>query len=754
MENLLNKLNPEQRKAVITTDGPLLILAGAGSGKTRVLTHRIAYLISEKDVLPRNILAVTFTNKAAGEMKERVKHILGTVGDRVWVSTFHSACVRILRRNITRMGYGENFVIYDDREQLGVIKGAMATLNINEKLFVPKAIAGRIDQAKNHLLNAASYTAMAKDFFAERAAKVYIAYEEEMRKNNALDFNDLIMLTVRLFSEHPDILKSYQDQLRYIMVDEYQDTNHAQYKLIKMLASGHRNLCVVGDDDQSIYAWRGADISNILDFEKDYKDAVVIRLEQNYRSTKNIIKAAGEVVRRNTGRKGKTLWTDNPDGEPISCYSARDEHDEAGFVTREVEKLKGGVFSETPLQYKDFAVFYRTNAQSRVMEDRLMRDGIPYTIVGGMRFYDRAEIKDILAYLKVIANPSDSIGLKRIINVPVRGIGDATVDKVEGYAAERGITLYEAIEEVVGGQWSVGSEPPSKGPKLKLNSFYEMMERLRKEAERAGIAGLSQMIFDETGYIQKLKEEKTEEALGRIENLEEFITAAEEFDEKAEEKTLRAFLDQVALVSDVDEYEESTDRVTLMTLHAAKGLEFPVVFIIGMEDGLFPHSRTKEDPEGLEEERRLCYVGMTRAREKLYLLNARERRVFGREQINSPSLFLSEIPATLLERVGAGFKPAPAIPSSGSNQAMEEFLKGQAGCFDKLSMSRNKAVRPEPVEGHNGISFKTGAKVRHGTLGIGIIKGAEGSGDMEKVTVQFQTGIKKLMARFAGLEIL
>jgi len=742
MQNLLNKLNPEQLKAVMTTDGPLLILAGAGSGKTRVLTHRIAYIISEKGVQPRNILAVTFTNKAAGEMRERVKHILGAVGDRVWVSTFHSACVRILRNNITKLGYGENFVIYDDREQLGVIKGAMAALNINEKLFAPKAIAGRIDQAKNHLLNSASYAAMAKDFFSERAAKVYAAYEEEMRKNNALDFNDLIMLTVRLFNEHPDILKSYQEQLRYIMVDEYQDTNHAQYKLIKMLASGHRNLCVVGDDDQSIYAWRGADISNILDFEKDYKDAVVIRLEQNYRSTKNIIKAAGEVVRRNTGRKGKTLWTDNPEGEPISYYSARDEHDEAAYVTREVEKLKVGALSETPLRYKDFAVFYRTNAQSRVMEDRLMRDGIPYTIVGGMRFYDRAEIKDILAYLKVIANPSDSIGLKRIINVPVRGIGDATVDKVEGHAAGRGITLYEAIGEVVSGQWSVASESLSKGPKLKLKSFYEMMERLRKEAERAGIARLAQMILDETGYIKKLKEEKTEDALGRIENLEEFITAAEEFDEKAEEKTLRSFLDQVALVSDVDEYEEATDRVTLMTLHAAKGLEFPVVFIIGMEDGLFPHSRTKDDPEGLEEERRLCYVGMTRAQQKLYLLNARERRVFGREQINSPSLFLSEIPATLLERVGAGFKPTPPIPSSGSNQAMDEFLK------------RQTVVSGQGSGAGNGTAFKSGARVRHGTLGIGVVKGTEGSGDMEKVTVQFQTGIKKLMARFAGLEIL
>ena len=742
MQNLLNKLNPEQLKAVMTTDGPLLILAGAGSGKTRVLTHRIAYIISEKGIQPRNILAVTFTNKAAGEMRERVKHILGAVGDRVWVSTFHSACVRILRNNITKLGYGENFVIYDDREQLGVIKGAMAALNINEKLFAPKAIAGRIDQAKNHLLNSASYAAMAKDFFSERAAKVYAAYEEEMRKNNALDFNDLIMLTVRLFNEHPDILKSYQEQLRYIMVDEYQDTNHAQYKLIKMLASGHRNLCVVGDDDQSIYAWRGADISNILDFEKDYKDAVVIRLEQNYRSTKNIIKAAGEVVRRNTGRKGKTLWTDNPEGEPISYYSARDEHDEAAYVTREVEKLKVGALSETPLRYKDFAVFYRTNAQSRVMEDRLMRDGIPYTIVGGMRFYDRAEIKDILAYLKVIANPSDSIGLKRIINVPVRGIGGATVDKVEGHAAGRGITLYEAIGEVVSGQWSVASESLSKGPKLKLKSFYEMMERLRKEAERAGIARLAQMILDETGYIKKLKEEKTEEALGRIENLEEFITAAEEFDEKAEEKTLRSFLDQVALVSDVDEYEGATDRVTLMTLHAAKGLEFPVVFIIGMEDGLFPHSRTKDDPEGLEEERRLCYVGMTRAQQKLYLLNARERRVFGREQINSPSLFLSEIPATLLERVGAGFKPTPPIPSSGSNQAMDEFLK------------RQTVVSGQGSGAGNGTAFKSGARVRHGTLGIGVVKGTEGSGDMEKVTVQFQTGIKKLMARFAGLEIL
>jgi DNA helicase-2/ATP-dependent DNA helicase PcrA len=797
MENLLNRLNPEQRKAVITTDGPVLILAGAGSGKTRVLTHRIAYLISEKGVLPRNILAVTFTNKAAGEMKERVRHILGPIGERVWVSTFHSSCVRILRKNIARLGYGENFVIYDDREQLGVIKKVMAALNINEKLFAPQAIAGRIDQAKNRLLNAASYTAMAKDFFSERAAKVYASYEEEMRKNNALDFNDLIMLTVRLFNEHPEVLRSYQELFRYIMVDEYQDTNHAQYRMIRMLASVHRNLCVVGDDDQSIYAWRGADIANILDFEKDYRDAVVIRLEQNYRSTKNIIKAAGEVVKRNTGRKGKTLWTENPEGELISYYTARDEHDEAAFATREIERLKGTVpelraegrrfgtvpamgEDHPPLQFKDFAVFYRTNAQSRVMEDLLMRSGIPYNIVGGMRFYDRAEIKDVLAYLKVIANPSDSVSLKRIINTPQRGIGDATLEKVEGYAAERGITLYEVISEVAGGQWSVAGEPLSKGPRLKLNSFYELMERLGKyagtvpdlraeqsgapshavrpelvEGERRlrtgvesgpspinakfGVARLVQLVLDETKYIEKLKEEKTEEALGRVENLEEFITVAEEFDEKAEEKTLRAFLDQVALVSDVDDYEGATDRVTLMTLHSAKGLEFPVAFIIGMEEGLFPHSRSKGDPNGIEEERRLCYVGMTRAQKKLYLLNARQRRVFGMEQVNPPSMFISEIPNNLIEIVGAGFKPAPT-----ANQAMAKFLERQqsAGSQDR------------PVEGLSRTSFKVGAKVRHGTLGIGVVKGTEGSGDAEKVTVQFQSGVKKLMARFAGLEVL
>lgn len=766
MEDLLSKLNPEQKKAVLTTDGPVLILAGAGSGKTRVLTHRIAYLISEKGVLPRSILAVTFTNKAAGEMRERVRHILGPVGDRVWVSTFHSSCVRILRKNITRLGYGENFVIYDDREQLGVVKKVMAVLNINEKLFAPQAIAGRIDQAKNRLLNAASYTAMAKDFFSERAAKVYVSYEEEMRKNNALDFNDLIMLTVRLFNEHPDILKSYQELFRYIMVDEYQDTNHAQYRLIKMLAVGHRNLCVVGDDDQSIYAWRGADIANILDFEKDYRDAVIIRLEQNYRSTKNIIKAAGEVVKKNTGRKGKTLWTDNPVGELIGYYTARDEHDEANFVTREIERLRqtgssevqkfrsSGSNSELPtpdsqLFYRDFAVFYRTNAQSRVMEDMLMRGGIPYTIVGGMRFYDRAEIKDILAYLKVIANPSDSIGLKRIINTPHRGIGDTTVEKVEGYAAERGITLYEAINELASGHWPVAGEPLSKGPKLKLKSFCEMMERLGVAArsQESGVARLVQLILDETGYIQKLREEKTEEALGRIENLEEFITAAEEFDEKAEEKTLRSFLDQVALVSDLDENEDATDTITLMTLHSAKGLEFPVVFIIGMEEGLFPHSRTKEDPDGLEEERRLCYVGMTRARRKLYLLNARERRVFGREQVNSPSIFIAEIPRELIERVGSAsrdFNP-PQSPLNlrgeakggyGSNQAMEEFLKRQS------------------ETGVSGASFKVGTKVRHNTLGIGVVKGTEGSGLAEKVTVQFQAGTKKLLTKVAGLEAL
>ena len=546
------------------------------------------------------------------------------------------------------------------------------------------------------------------------------------------------------------------------MVDEYQDTNHAQYKLIKMLASGHRNLCVVGDDDQSIYAWRGADIANILDFEKDYKDATVIRLEQNYRSTENIIRAAGEVVKRNTGRMGKTLWTDNPKGEPISYYVARDEHDEAGYVTREIEKIKVGAYGDTPLQYRDFAVFYRTNAQSRVMEDLLMRDGIPYTIVGGIRFYDRAEIKDILAYLKVIANPSDSIGLKRIINTPHRGIGDATIEKVEKYAAESGISLYDAISEVAGAHGSVASEPLSKGPRLKLKSFCEMMERLRTPSLNPpfitggatgglGVANLVQSILDETNYIPKLKEEKTEEAIGRIENLEEFITVAEEFDEKAEDKTLRAFLDQVALVSDVDDYEGVTDRVTLMTLHAAKGLEFSVVFIIGMEDGLFPHSRTKDDPEGVEEERRLCYVGMTRAMKKLYLLNARQRRVFGREQINLPSMFLSEIPKELIENVGTARRdftpPQPPLnlrgevkERYGSNQAMDEFLSKQK------VQGRGEASSP------GGTSFKTGSRVRHGTLGVGIVKGTEGIGLSEKVTVQFQTGVKKLLVHVAGLE--
>ena len=632
---LLHNLNPPQKEAVLHGEGPLLILAGAGSGKTRVIVHRIAYLIKERGVQPWQILAVTFTNKAAGEMRERVEKLLGG-GELPLISTFHSACARILRREIHLLGYDSNFAIYDDKDAEKLLKEIVAGLNLDEKRFPARMFAAAIDDCKNGGLAPADVPG--GDYMGEKIAAVYAAYQERLKKCNALDFGDLLMLTVRLFEEHPEALARYRERYRWILVDEYQDTNPIQYRLVRLLAGERRNLCVVGDDDQSIYRWRGADIRNILEFEKDFPGVKVVKLEQNYRSTSTILAAAGSVVAKNRGRKRKTLWTENPAGDKVVYRRLSDEREEARVICREIERFvrQGGALSGA-------AVFYRTNAQSRVIEDAMVADGIPYHMVGGMRFYERLEIKDILAYLKVLVNPADEIAIKRIINTPPRGIGHATVDKIAEQAALKGILFHEALRE------AAGSGLLARGPQGKIAGFVELLERFRALAEAVPLAELAARVIEETGYAAKLKEERSEESADRLANLQELLSALQEFERTSEERTLAAFLEQVALISDLERGEKRAESATLMTLHAAKGLEFPLVFMIGMEERLFPHVRSLEDPEQMEEERRLCYVGMTRARERLYLTNARRRRIFGQEQCNPPSRFIADIPQELLE---------------------------------------------------------------------------------------------------------
>lgn len=635
----LDNLNPIQQEAVKQTDGPLLILAGAGSGKTRVLTYRIAYLIGVLGVPPWNILAVTFTNKAAAEMRERVYQLVGKAAQQVWLGTFHSTGVRILRREAERLGLDRNFTIYDSDDQLSLIKKVMRELDTSERQFPPKVIQARIDGAKNELLSPTVYAQLATEFFDERVALIYARYQKELQESNGLDFGDLIMKPVELFQLYPDVLKRYQDRFRYILVDEYQDTNHAQYMFVNLLAAQHRNLCVVGDDDQSIYMWRGADLNNILDFEKDYPEARVIRLEQNYRSTQTILSAANAVVQNNLGRKGKTLWTKNPPGEKLSLREALDDRDEALWVVDRIrEELR-----HNHCGLGNFVVLYRTNAQSRVLEDGLRQAGIPYVIVGGVRFYERKEVKDILAYLKLVVNPRDSVSLKRIINMPSRGIGEATIRKLEKLAAEEGISLFEALghhDKVL------NISTPTRG---EIDRFWKMIAKYTSLKGIWPADRLARELVTETGYISQLQAEGTVDAENRIENVRELLVAVEHFVERSEDPSLEAFLEEVSLLSDIDQWEHRADAVTLMTVHCAKGLEFPVVFITGLEEGLFPLSRAYENPAELEEERRLFYVAMTRAKEKVYLSLAHHRRryenFFGRPR----SRFLDEIPGEFLE---------------------------------------------------------------------------------------------------------
>ncbi|HGF7384560.1 TPA: DNA helicase PcrA [Enterococcus faecium] len=736
---LLNGMNPRQKEAVLHTDGPLLLMAGAGSGKTRVLTHRIAYLIEEKEVNPWNILAITFTNKAAKEMKERVNAILASGGEDVWVSTFHSMCVRILRRDVDFIGYNRNFTIIDSSEQLTLMKRILKELNIDPKKYDPRSILGTISQAKNSLQTPQDFTKMQGSYYEEIAAKCYAAYQKELQYNQCMDFDDLIMNTIRLFEEHPDSLTYYQNKFHYIHVDEYQDTNHAQYTLVNLLAGRFRNLCVVGDADQSIYGWRGADMQNILDFEKDYPDAVVILLEQNYRSTKNILSAANQVIENNSNRKPKNLWTENKEGNKITYYRADNERDETRFI---VDRMQEEIRSNHR-NYGDFAILYRTNAQSRVMEETLLKANIPYKMVGGHRFYDRKEIKDILAYLNVLANPQDSISFERIVNSPKRGIGPGSIEKLRSFASLHEWPLLEAAQNVdlanIGGK--AGQQ---------LGAFGEMIQEVTQMIPYLTVTELTKEVLDRSGYLEDLKIQNTLEAQARIENLEEFLTVTQEFDKQFEqqneedadapEEKLTVFLNDLALVSDIDNLEEDASQVTLMTLHAAKGLEFPVVFLIGLEEGVFPLSRALMEESELEEERRLAYVGITRAEEALYLTNAFSRTLYGRTQYNRPSRFVEEIDQELLEI--EGMRPTP--------KKTPVFAKKTAYSYKQPETA---VVPSKSATGGENNSWKPGDKVKHKKWGLGTVVRVSGTSKDLELDVAFPSqGVKRLLAAFAPIE--
>lgn len=742
--SIYETMNEQQREAVYHTEGPLLILAGAGSGKTRVLTHRIAYLIEEKGINPWNILAITFTNKAAGEMRERVDNLVGFGSESIWVSTFHSTCVRILRRYIDRLGYDTNFTIYDADDQKTLMKEVCRRLEIDTKIYKERSLLGAISSAKDEMITPSEFELNAAgDFGRQKIAKVYWEYEKQLKANNALDFDDLLMKTVQLLQTSPDVLESYQERFRYIMVDEYQDTNTVQFKFVSLLAAKYQNLCVVGDDDQSIYKFRGANIKNILNFEQEFQNTKVIKLEQNYRSTGNILNAANAVIRNNYGRKDKTLWTDNGEGEKIHFRQFDTGYDEAEFVAEEVRKLvkEGNT-------YNDFAVLYRTNAQSRLFEEKFVAYNIPYKIVGGVNFYARREIKDLLAYLKTIDNGQDDLAVRRIINVPKRGIGLTTINRVQESAAEREIGFYDAL---------LGLDLiPGIGRSVsKLDSFVALIEYFKRRSEEISLSDLIKEIIDKTGYIETLEAENNEEAQARIENIDELVSKITAYEDSCEEEdirpTLSGFLEEVALVADIDSLDEEQDYVVLMTLHSAKGLEFPHVYLAGMEDGLFPGymTITSDDSEELEEERRLCYVGITRAKQELTVSCARRRMVRGETQYNKMSRFLKEIPAELMERGGIHFEEEMEIPKQKAFSQARQAFHQQA--FQMSSVP--KPVKQFGAGGQKQLDYEIGDRVRHIKFGEGIVKDIiEGGRDYE-VTVEFDTaGRKKMFASFAKLQ--
>ncbi len=752
--DLLSGLNKEQQEAVKKTEGPLLIMAGAGSGKTRVLTHRIAYLLGEKDVSPRNVLAITFTNKAAREMKERVADIVGPDANEMWISTFHSMCVRILRRDIDRIGIDRNFSILDTTDQLSVIKQVLKDLNLDPKKFDPRAMLGTISSAKNELKTAEDYNKTVGSYYDQQTGKVYEKYQKTLRKNQSLDFDDLIMQTLTLFDRVPEVLEYYQRRFQYIHVDEYQDTNHAQYQLVKLLADRFQNLCVVGDSDQSIYRWRGADIANILSFESDYPNAKVIMLEQNYRSTKSILNAANEVIQQNSGRKPKNLWTDNDDGENIQYYQAPTERDEALYVVNKTEEyIRSGDY-----KYKDVAILYRTNAQSRTIEETFVKANVPYQIIGGTKFYDRKEIKDILAYLRLVSNPNDDISFSRIVNEPKRGIGKTSLENLQMYAAQNDLSMYEAVGEVE----FVGL---SKKATNALKEFGSMVKNWHQQQDFLSATDLVEDVLKKTGYEEMLKNEKSLEAQSRLENINEFLSVAQDFEKNNEDKSLIAFLTDLALIADIDKVDDdpfADNKVTLMTLHSAKGLEFPIVFLIGMEENVFPHSRSIMDEEEMEEERRLAYVGITRAEKQLFLTHAKMRTLFGKTNMNPISRFIDEIPADLIEGRdesagsspfgGGGFSdPAPkgfnSMSGGGLNGGMNQAPKA------KQQPKRKATMNKKPSTGGESVSWATGDKVSHKKWGEGTVVKVQGSGDSMELDIAFPapTGIKRVLAKFAPI---
>lgn len=730
IEYILNSLNPTQREAAMCTEGPLLVVAGAGSGKTRVLTCRIAYLMS-KGVAPYRILAITFTNKAAAEMRERVESMVGHAAKDVWLSTFHAFCARFLRTEIEQLGgYSSHFTIYDSGDSLALIKSCLKELNLDDKTFQPYSVQASISQAKNALIDAKAFSSQADTFHMRKLAEIYSLYVQKLRTNNALDFDDLLLISVRLLQNNAEVREKYQEKFQYILVDEYQDTNRPQYLLAKILSEKHRNLCVVGDADQSIYAWRGADIRNILDFEHDYPDAKIVKLEQNYRSTQNILDAANAVIERNMTRKPKSLWTDNPKGEAIAYYYARDERDEATHIASSITQLN----TVWKVPYRDIAILYRTNAQSRAIEDALMQFGLPYVMVGGLRFYERKEIKDIIAYLRVINNPNDTVSLQRIINVPKRGIGETTLKRLHEYAAANCLSLFDVISSP-----DIVPDITTRA-KTQLENLAEFIYLKMGKAATLPVADLLNEVIVDSGYLAELELEQDPQADARIENLKELLSVAKKFASSDEEDTLDNFLSNVSLVSDIDTADTSGNSVTLMTLHSAKGLEYPHVFMAGMEEGLFPHSRTLMNEVEVEEERRLCYVGITRAQRRLYISNARQRMIFGNTVAYPPSRFLYEIPRALLEDAN------PRKVSKPQTQVNSGFARPMSAVMSSQSA-------PQTAAAGGRTDWRAGDKALHAKWGVGTVVATKGSGETLEVQIAFPgAGVRNLMAALAPIK--
>ena len=776
MQEILKGLNDKQYEAVVNTEGPCLVIAGAGSGKTKVLTHKIAYLIGEKGAKPWDILAITFTNKAANEMKERIANLVGDDAKDIWMGTFHSICVRILRRFIDRIGFDSSFIIFDTSDQRTLVKNCMKDLAIDDKLFNDRSVLSEISNAKNEMLEPEQYTARAhSDFRKEKIATVYELYQKRLKENNAIDFDDIINYTIKILMENPDVLDYYSNKFKYVLVDEYQDTNKAQFTLVTLLASKNGNITVVGDNDQGIYSFRGADISNILNFERDFPGTKIIKLEQNYRCTGNILKAANSVIKNNEVKYKKELWTQNEEGNLPKVYQADNEYDEATYIVTQIEHLK----REEYYKYSDFAILYRMNTQSRAIEDILRRENVPYKIVGGLKFYERKEIKDIIAYLRLIQNSADNLSLKRIINEPKRGIGKTSLDKVEALAEQNETSMYEVIKHA--DQYGLN--------RVYLNSreFINVIEELKYKKAQLVISELIKTTLKKTGYTKALEEENTIEAENRIENLEEFLTVAIEFEEEYAENSLSQFLEGITLSSDIDNVEEDEDSVTLMTLHSAKGLEFPVVFLVGMEEGIFPGYKSISEPKELEEERRLCYVGITRAKEHLYLTCSKQRTIFGSTSYNPVSRFLKEIPEDLLE----GYKEAFGEEDNNKNQMFKDSnYTWTYGSKDNGTIKTYKINEKESVgvgasaktgqTNSVGFAFRTaesflnnlgkkaasnnqvdlskyeaGVRVYHKKFGEGTINKVEPEGEDLKVDISFdKVGHKRLMAKYANLEII